>query len=135
MRNQFTEEQETWLQDLESGDFKQTTENLKDKYGYCCLGVAAERYAPHLVEYGTGRSSKGNDYGDQLCDDGLVDKLQLYGETGNFQEVQYIGDHKFGALTEMNDNGRTFQQIAEFIREYPWQVFTNFDEPETEAND
>lgn len=33
-----------WLEALRSGKYKQTTGNLKDDVGYCCLGVLCDVY-------------------------------------------------------------------------------------------
>jgi len=35
-----------WVFALRSGDYKQTTDALQDKNGYCCLGVACKVFIP-----------------------------------------------------------------------------------------
>lgn len=44
----FTKEQDknflTWITALESGDYRQGTNNLKSNNSYCCLGVACELF-------------------------------------------------------------------------------------------
>ncbi len=35
-----------WCKELRSGKYNQTTHNLQDKHGYCCLGVACKVFIP-----------------------------------------------------------------------------------------
>lgn len=109
-RNAFTAEQETWLKALESGEWSQAKYKLKAAGGFCCLGVACE----------IGLANGNENYNElDLGDD---NRLRMRGPAG-----QFLRPDDYGALVEMNDSGKTFSEIAAFIRANPWQVFTNFD--------
>jgi hypothetical protein len=129
--NVFTEQQETWLKALESGDYKQGIGALwqiiptTDTKGYCCLGVATKLFEPEssLLEPETALRSCGVDLGVSL-----TEKLKLRSSSGHLAEPSAdVGS----SLVDWNDEGSTFAEIASFIRKNPWQVFTNFDSPTT----
>lgn len=114
-RNEFTSLQLQWLEALESGEYQQGREMLRCGSVYCCLGVAEhliDAESPHLRRV--------------ALPDESVDLLHLRDDKGAlFQRFEGCR-----CLAAMNDSSRcTFAQIAAFIREHPWQVFTNFDVP------
>ncbi len=121
----FTEEQEKWLQALESGEWRQGRRYLWAEVdgvkSYCCLGVAGKLFAPrsrHMSSAG-GRSLQG------LASPKVVRILRLRTPGGRFREGTIKTDFgKFGWLTFMNDYGVPFPDIAAFIRANPEQVFT-----------
>lgn len=83
-----------WVEALRSGEYKQGRYMLRsDVQTYCCLGVLK-----HLIE---GDESVGNSsYGD-----GLYDEATACGLT---RDVQWN-------LVNMNDQGKTFTEIADYI--------------------
>ena len=92
---------EKWIAALRSGEYKQCRSYLFDGEGYCCLGVAAE-IAGHDLELGP------KDY--TLLYDDVFEKVP--------DEIKDTGlvKNKFAAeLTKMNDNGKTFDEIADWI--------------------
>jgi hypothetical protein len=105
--------QTKWLEALESGEYKQQTDNvLRNLSGFCCLGVANE-----VCELG--ESDRGY----------LIHTYSYIGlrdEEGTFElpvedRSTYIGRR---SLTTMNDSGMfTFKEIAKYIRENPENVF------------
>lgn len=86
---------EKWLVALRSGEYKQCIEALHHNGGHCCLGVA---------EIVSGFNSE--------CRENLV----LEGD--NFPKA-IIGpayrNKNVGILTKMNDNGKSFLEIADWI--------------------
>lgn len=143
-RNVFTEKQEAWLKALESGEFQQVQNALCNSGGMCCLGVATHVVDPkhNALKYGEwSRSSYDEDYSvdelNDLGDDGAtappetVEELMLNNSEGKFR-FGYKTDGGISALIGLNDSAKlTFPEIAAFIRERPWVVFVNFDQPET----
>jgi len=119
-RNKFSPEQEKWLQALESGEWKQCRRKLDDgNGGHCCLGVALK------VVPGIERDS---DAPETLDSSTARDVLHLLDGAGEIQGERWGGNIAY--LTTANDEGKTFAEIAAFIRANPPQVFTNFDVPE-----
>ena len=98
-----------WVAALRSGEYKQAQGHLKDKVGYCCLGVLCV-----ISEQETGfgitenrKEAKGDEnigrtirqWADLSIPDGAI--------------VTIKGEAEF--LTAHNDSGRTFLQIADAI--------------------
>lgn len=95
-----------WLQELRFGEHKQTAGTLKrnlggGSVGYCCLGVYVEKVKNKTVK--AVAKSDGVHEGAMkwyhLCEDDLGDDLK---------EKAAI----------MNDDGKTFVEIADFIENY-----------------
>lgn len=136
----FTEEQEQWLQDLESGKFKQAPRALcriapDGSRSYCCLGVAMERFhdgerdplddgADNPVIY---RGDDGEEWTGILSEQ-VMDLLHFRGTAGELAEGKSLRvtarDLHVSVLTAANDCGASFADIAAFIRENPEAVFT-----------
>ena len=126
----FTPEQEAWLRDLETTEEPQTKGYLHRiipaqgyDAGYCCLGracVVLEVEESFLGEIGffNGR--------DNVLTNATVTKLGLRDECGSFDE-SVDGSENFedgyDSLVEMNDDGKTFKEIASYIRDNPENVF------------
>jgi hypothetical protein len=82
-----------WLEDLRSGKFPQARLRLRGALGYCCLGVLREIISP--------RSLAMADNAELLCADHLD-------RAGFSHPVQ-------SALSKMNDEGKSFSEIADWI--------------------
>jgi hypothetical protein len=99
---------------LRSGKYQQTTGRLKSNTGFCCLGVACD-----ISKIGKWTSE--NEYsvvGFMRADGILPDPVKNYfGFDGNSGQV--TNDVR-KCLSDMNDNGATFTQIADFI-EQNWE--------------
>jgi len=85
-----------WVEALRSGKYQQTTNYLKSDNGYCCLGV--------------------------LCDIQGADFDAIKEEFGSlslaYNPKQYLGkvDELISHdLAQMNDNGKSFLEIADYI--------------------
>ncbi len=105
---------EKWVAALRSGKFKQTTGALRDETGHCCLGVLCELAPSSQGEfigntfYGPNRGTvgKGND--------GLLpDTVREWAGMDDSEGVPKAGD--FDSLVDLNDNGKTFPEIADII--------------------
>lgn len=100
--------QSQWLADLRSGKYPQTKEFLHDNGGYCCLGVAcavtlgmqADDIDPSGVRYYVGE--------DQSLPVSVQEKFRFRGNAGESSD--------FPALAKLNDEGKTFAEIADWGR-------------------
>jgi len=132
---QLTDNQEAWLTALESGDYEQTTGNLNDQDGFCCLGVACD-IANEVGEWigsGSVRGFRPYDNAgltDPVNHSGLGVRMQkwlgVYGALGQFKDdEEYEGPRARGnSLTDLNDfGGMSFKEIATFVRENLTSVF------------
>lgn len=86
-----------WVEALRSGKYLQTQHQLKDDVGFCCLGV--------------------------LCDIQGADFEAIREEYGTLSlsvnPAKYLdGVESTSRLSLMNDNGSSFDEIAEFIEKY-----------------
>ncbi len=122
---QFTPLQEAWLQALESGEYKQGQASLHNisHDEYCCLGVACEVFIKRggdLVKdtserYLYTRYNEESMYLPQV----LIDALKLHDRSGLIDDPMRIHTD----LADMNDMGKTHQEIAAYIRANPEKVF------------
>lgn len=88
-----------WIKALESGRYEQTQDALYDGGGYCCLGVLRKVMHP--------KSQKA-----WITPDGTVMEYlckEHQQEAGLTKRIQ-------DRLSTMNDNGKTFKEIAAWIR-------------------
>lgn len=116
--------QENCLQALESGEFKQGLGLLhaieEDGHHFCCLGVACKIFnlGKELdPEFGKKYAYiDGLDSNAETAPEDIVENLALYDS---------VGSAKTGitSLTQMNDGGKTFKEIAEIIRKNPKRWF------------
>lgn len=94
-----------WAAALRSGKYKQGRGALCDQGMYCCLGVACEIWD---VEK---HSTDGTffEYGESLCAGYAPSELGIFG-------INSQGELSNGSnLTEVNDAGATFAEIADII--------------------
>lgn len=84
-----------WIAALRSGKYQQTTHYLKDDDGFCCLGVLCD--------------IQGADF------DAIRQQYRTLSLSSN--PVEYIGMLESEApwLSQMNDTGRSFAEIADYI--------------------
>jgi hypothetical protein len=125
-----SELQEKWLVSLETSPAeKQTIGKLGvkvgDSYTACCLG---ELHVIACKEKGLGVpfGSRG-----MIEDNGfrhLLDSFKEYGlvnDVGWFKEFIVFDNRTYHSLSELNDMGVSWKEIAKIIRENPENVFTN----------
>ncbi len=125
----FTPEQEAWLKDLETTDAPQCIEQLQCDDAFCCLGRACIVLSvPSERAHGSGSFFFD---GEMHClSKPTVKRLGLRGDNGDFEvpvssaELDRDGGFSvFNSLTDMNDNGLSFREIAAYIRSNPHNVF------------
>lgn len=114
---------ELWVEDLLSGKFAQTINRLRDEKGYCCLGVACERFRQE-----TGIGNWGPDLTFRMDDGPYGAALpnavkEWYGLSDT--EGQFDGT---SSLTLRNDTGQTFEEIAALIKRRPKGLFQEEDD-------
>lgn len=98
---------EEWPAALESGEFEQTRGVLNSKEGgYCCLGVACELLSrKRLVPYTHWK-------GEAELPEKAIQLLKI-DALGEFSDGN---DDDYGSLAGLNDDGKTFKEIAKKIR-------------------
>jgi len=110
-----TKAQKLWLEALESGEYKQAIDRLYDGKGYCCLGVACKIY------------NKENNKRIKYRQEAGLSKLPIiHGWLGLRTTNGFFGNidgvHN-KSLTGLNDDGKSFAEIAEIVRANPDKVF------------
>lgn len=115
--------QEKWLAALESGKHEQGTGGLCTSAGrMCCLGVGCHVFDLPTTGTKCGFKMFGEHSEEAVAPSELVDLLALRDCFGRFEKGIYLLGNE--ALTDSNDKGATFQQIAAFCRGNPEAVFT-----------
>lgn len=113
--------QTAWLEALESGKYKQGTGGLRSKNDeYCCLGVGCEiakipgeqRHFAKDWEYDGGVTA--------VAPSALIGYLGLRNSVGSPRPGI---DPRPSCLTELNDDGKSFSDIAALIRSDPAVYF------------
>ena len=108
-----------WIDALRSGEYTKTEGVLQNPKGFCCLGVACKVY-----EQETGNKLPVNEFGTFIEDTLIRDYkcvrewIGLSSGNGGFEETG--GDN---SLTELNDQGKSFSEIAGIIESQPVGLF------------
>lgn len=131
MKFKHTELQRAWLDDLKKTRAKQGDTFLHSENGWCCLGRLCHVGRIKQAE----KEFDASEYVNYFPFDGMVrsldstmrERVQLRDSIGTARKVFYIDDHRFLTLTDANDGGRTFKQIAAAIEADPENFFTNND--------
>jgi hypothetical protein len=137
MTQQLTPNQKQWITALRSGLYTQGEGKLHSTDGFCCLGVAAKEFLTCDVKvtanvHGSFTQWKYNGEPD-VAPDYVMNALGLYDSNGSTKAYRtqiestsptsdYIASDELG-LTTMNDNGKTFDQIADIIEANPENYF------------
>lgn len=110
-----------WLEALRSGEYKQTTENLQDCRGFCCLGVLCDL---HAKERGTNWVRLNDNYelyGEaQTLPLSVQEWAGLDNDMGGVVDFDYEDDDvmyvKSESLPVINDTwNKNFNEIADLI--------------------
>ena len=103
---------EKWLNALRSGDYKQTKSCLHKGDGFCCLGVLCDLYGKeHNVEW-------------KLVDAGIYYEFQDKKAILPLSVIEWAGVEDDNPeicetpLSRLNDNGSTFNEIADLIEKH-----------------
>lgn len=115
-----------WVRALRSGIFQQgqnylRQENFEDNTkpdGFCCLGVACELAILDGVNVHRRKRDEHYTYNDSsgVLPDPVLEWLGLNSPEGSF-------DSYANSLTQMNDSGKSFLEIADFIESNPEHLF------------
>lgn len=92
-----------WVKALRSGKYKKTTARLKYNGRYCCLGVLCE----------ISKLSKFDKYDRYILDSEVLPKTVIDWAGMNTCTGEF--DEEKDALTELNDHGKSFKQLANII--------------------
>jgi hypothetical protein len=117
MNKELTEPQKKWVAALRSGEYSQVEGVLKTPNGHCCLGVACELAAqegiilPSMAYKGEG----GDD-----CLSGELEEVRLW--LGLNDALGRMNSP--WSLADLNDDGKTFAEIADIIESKPDGLFT-----------
>lgn len=113
------ENREQWLTALESGKYRQTRGQLRaaqgKSYGYCCLGV--------LCNLHKDKENKWDNSVFEAPSDFFPGETEVYFEMppDSFLEKVKVDTKLADELATMNDNGKTFKEIAAFLRK-KWRM-------------
>ncbi|OFA33311.1 hypothetical protein BAE46_00955 [Glaciecola punicea] len=111
-----------WIADLRSGEYQQSTGNLENNEGFCCLGVGcktAQKNGIKIYAYEDKLESKGKIIGFSLRKQKSALKwLNLQNPFGEFRGSSF---KSCDTLIDLNDEENySFNEIADFI-EARWQ--------------
>lgn len=100
-----------WVAALRSGEYKQATGRLRSDDGFCCLGVLCDLHSKETGEgWGPAYTYSGES---ATLDRRVVAWASMPYRLGATVQI----DDSVRALTEHNDEGKTFAQIAKAIEE------------------
>ena len=107
---------ERWVRALRSGQYEQTKGILHNNQGYCCLGVLCDLYAKeHDVEWQEPHEDN-SFYTMNGCGSTLPDVVVEWADVEDTSpDVTFKG--RVISLANLNDSGKTFDQIAQVIEE------------------
>jgi hypothetical protein len=111
---------ERWLIALRSGEYHQGKEWLKNDGNFCCLGVLCDLHAKETGTYWEALSDNVGSY--MESSETLPAKVQEWaglphtcGASLDFQADEGLTLTR--DITELNDSGHTFKEIADLIEE------------------
>lgn len=119
------ENREQWLTALESGKYRQTRGQLRaaqgKSYGYCCLGVLCNLHKDKENKWdGSVFLATNVDYDPtDIFDSVENDYFEM--PPDNFLAKVKVDEKLADELATMNDNGKTFKEIAAFLRK-KWRM-------------
>lgn len=128
-----TENQEKWVQALESGQYKQGVFQLRTGHSFCCLGVACDisGVSKWYKEYCYDGYDKvlPESVRDWLGLLSIDPKITLNEDEGlEFRPSDKCEPTKFMTLSALNDRGVSFERIAKLIRSHEKELFRNGEE-------
>jgi hypothetical protein len=109
-----------WIEALRSGEYEQGTYSLRsmkgDKVTYCCLGVLCDLYAK---EKGTKWYMLSNEYFTFMSlRSELPQKVMKWAGIKRYDGEFSYKNGKDTSLMGLNDDGKSFKQIADVIEKY-----------------
>jgi hypothetical protein len=118
-----TKLKEKWLAALRGGDYKQGQDMLRSEDGscFCCLGVLCDIIGPNEWSINKVDECDGMTYFGWVHPNGYGHNDALFGDAlldYDFSNSIGLGVDEQRDLAGMNDEGRTFEEIADYIEEY-----------------
>lgn len=104
-------QKDKWVEALLSGDYAQTKHVMRGDKGYCCLGVFCDLNGIKIVKNNDTRNVKAYNY--------MHKKLGGAGIVKASNGTIISGDGKpakYNKLSNMNDTGISFKEIAKWIK-------------------
>lgn len=110
---------EQWIQALRSGEYSQTAGCLHSENGFCCLGVLTDLYLKEFDEEWTAGDPSDEVLSYHVHQNYNYLPLDVVDWAGLDSESPMIvmQDGEKDALANMNDEGKTFEEIAQIIEE------------------
>jgi hypothetical protein len=106
-----------WIDALRSGQYRKSKHCLKNKRGYCCLGVLTDLYRKeHKKEwdYNSNHKQYSFMFAYNFLPKEVIEWAGMRNEFGEF----YVNKEKRITLYEENDKGKSFSEIADIIEKY-----------------
>jgi hypothetical protein len=113
-----------WLAALRSGEYEQGKNYLENAGKFCCLGVLCDL----AVKEGVIQKSPSKDNEQLIC---YPDEVKYFGYAHNVlpnkvkewskiltDDGEYHSENINFLLSNLNDSGKTFEQIAKYIEDY-----------------
>ena len=117
-----TQIKQQWIQALKSSHYQQTTTYLRTEEGYCCLGVLCDLYAKEHDDVEWDKDGEDDDY--EFLSEIQTLPIEVMKWAGlSDRDPYYVvpEDIETGkmniCLSAMNDNGTSFEKIAQVIEE------------------
>lgn len=105
-----------WIDALKSGEYQQTSNNLRTEQGYCCLGVLCDLYAKEKSDDDVRWSQYYDEYVFLGEDSILPGEVREWAGLSD-NDVFYTDDGEGVYLAYLNDSGTNFEQLAQIIEE------------------
>ena len=102
-----------WVEALRSGKYAQTKSDLRNHNGYCCLGVLCDLVQPEEWSEPEQNFSFMHRFASSFPDADVLDIVGMHQDDG----VRTDGQHPFWTLASMNDEGKSFAEIADYIEQ------------------
>lgn len=115
-----------WIEALRSGEYEQTQGCLRDETGFCCLGVLTDLYLKeHDEDWTAGDgiicSENRNPYSAHEEVNYLPEDVRIWAgllsQSPTVVTRESSQDSGIEALANLNDSGKSFQEIAQIIEE------------------
>jgi len=104
-----------WVDALRSGEYQQTKGRLHDENGFCCLGVLCDLYIKENQLEWEPSTHYNNAYMFQDMAKILPISVMVWVGVGEGNPPVNDGD---SSLAELNDQGSTFNEIADLIENH-----------------
>ena len=109
---------EKWLEALRSGKYKQGKNLLKTEDGYCCLGVLCDLHRKSTKSKRNKWQGSYYNCGNEYTTSFLPRLVQKWAGIDTKEGEFELKNGEKEYLTTLNDQGKSFKQIANYIERY-----------------